>query len=279
MRQGEFPEPEREAPLLRRGALLPQFPPEAPDQGPSVFSPIGFVRLAGGCSPTSSATLRSRRGRRRSRRARARGRPRARPPRRGRSRACRPGRRGAARAPSRGGPRRPRRRGPRGGRSRGRAPRARARAPPRRGRRRRARARGTRPRVGRIITASASTGGPSPVQRSGSVVAPRIPSIAWSSAIAFAPCALRLARGRGGVTRTMIAIPSPSEIRWLRRRDPVTRGANLRRLDTDRVPDGLELEERRDLLEALRVGGRRGRPASRSRRRRARGRRGGRRRR
>ena len=47
------------------------------------------------------------------------------------------------------------------------------------------------------MIASASTGGADPVQRSGSVVAPRMPSIARSTAIAFAPFALGVARRLG----------------------------------------------------------------------------------
>ncbi len=49
-------------------------------------------------------------------------------------------------------------------------------------------------------------------------MASRMPSIARSTASAFAPCVSAARAASASATRTMIAMPSPSEIRWLRRR-------------------------------------------------------------
>src|SRR3954465_4152001 len=50
-------------------------------------------------------------------------------------------------------------------------------------------------------------------------------------------------------------MPSPSEMAWLKRRSPVTSRFWRIRSDADGVPDGLQLQEARDLPGALIVGG------------------------
>ena len=75
---------------------------------------------------------------------------------------------------------------------------------------------------GLTAIASASTGSPAASQRTGRVVESRMPAIGRSTASAFAPWSCAARAEAASLTRTMIAIPSPSEILWLRRRVPGT---------------------------------------------------------
>src|SRR3954454_11738 len=67
-------------------------------------------------------------------------------------------------------------------------------------------------------TASASAGARPPIQRSGRVVAARMPSTVEETATASAPCSSARRAASASLTQTMIEMPSPSEMRWLRRR-------------------------------------------------------------
>ena len=72
--------------------------------------------------------------------------------------------------------------------------------------------------VGLMRTASASLGAPVPSHRRGRLVAPLMPSISTVIATASAPWASAALAAPASSTQTMIEIPSPSEMRWLRRR-------------------------------------------------------------